>query len=239
MTKQETTLIESPTVKQIRIAFEQTPSKLRAAEQGWRERRKEISKRIQPVQRSHTTEKEKNRTEVQVGHKAKYPAVSRITPEIGLSAKPITGPPTPPRTPPTSRYDLQSKQSDRNYTPAPDTPAPILAYPLAPTLASIPLGRCGSLSIPHPSSLHEVEVRIGKQRISVLRGGHTLETGTKGEKRTIRREDHRSWSSTERKQWGMVRDLVEQVKRQTPRVSELDLPQGVLIGRSRYITLPP
>jgi len=220
MTKQETTFIESPTVKQIRIAFEQTPSKLRAAEQGWRERRKEITKRSQPAHVSHTTEKEKDRVEIEVGHKAKYPAVGRTIPEIVVSAKPITGPPTPPRTPSTCRHDIQSKHSDRNYTPAPDTPVPIPAYPLAPTLDSIPLGRCGSLSIPHPSSPREVEVRIGKQRISVLRGGHTLEIGTKGEKRTIRREDHRSWSSIERKQWEMVRDLVEQVKRQTPRVSE-------------------
>lgn len=227
MTKQDTTLIESPTVRQIRIAFEQTPSKLRAAEQGWRERRKEISKRIQPVQGSHTTEKEKKRTEGEVGHIAKYPAVSRIIPEIVVSAKPITGPPTPERgpptperTPPTCRNDVQSKHSDSNYPPAPDTPAPILAYPLAPRLASIQMGRCGSLSISHPSSPHEVTIRIGKQRISVLRGGHTLEIGTKGEKRTIHREDHRSWSSTVRKQWEMVRDFVEQVKRQTPRVSE-------------------
>jgi hypothetical protein len=210
MTKQDITHTESPTVKQIRIAFEQTPSKLRAAEQGWRERRKEITKRIQPVQTSRMPEKG-----LKVGHQAEYPAVKRTTPEVVVASRPTTSPPTPPQTPPaTSQGHLQSNELDRG-----DVPAPILAHPLAPTLNSIPLGRNGSLSIPHPSSPHEVKVRSGKQLISVLRGGHILEIGMKGEQRTIRRKDYRNWSSTERKQWEMVRDLVEQVKRKTPRVS--------------------
>jgi hypothetical protein len=208
MTKQDITHTESPTVKQIRIAFEQTPSKLRAAEQGWRERRKEITKRIQPVQTSRMPEKG-----LKVGHQAEYPAVKPTAPEVVVSARPTTSPPTPPQTPPAG-HGPPSKKSDE-LQPL----APILAYPLAPTLANISLGRGGSLSIPHPSSPHEVEVRIGKQRISVPRGGHILEIGMKGEQRTIRRKDYRNWSSTERKQWEMVRDLVEQVKRKTPRVS--------------------
>jgi hypothetical protein len=212
MTKQDITHTESPTVKQIRIAFEQTPSKLRAAEQGWRQRRKEITKRIQPVQASHMSEKE--RTGIKVGHQAEYPAVKRTSPELVGPARPTTSPPTPPQTPPASQDNPHSEVLDRG-----EAPRPILAYPLAPTLANISLGRGGSLSIPHPSSPHEVEVRIGKQRISVLRGGHTLEIGTKAEQRTICRKDYRIWSSTESKQWEMVRDLVEQVKRKTPRVS--------------------
>jgi hypothetical protein len=211
MTKQDITHTESPTVKQIRIAFEQTPSKLRAAEQGWRERRKEITKRVQPVQTNRTTDE--GRTELEVGHQAEYPAVKRTSPEVMVSAKSTTSPPTPPQTPPAG-HGPPSKKSDE-LQPL----APILAYPLAPTLSSIPLGRNSSLSIPHPSSPHEVKVRSGKQLISVLRGGHILEIGMKGEQRTIRRKDYRNWSSTERKQWEMVRDLVEQVKRKTPRVS--------------------
>jgi hypothetical protein len=212
MTKQDITHTESPTVKQIRIAFEQTPSKLRAAEQGWRERRKEITKRVQPVQTTRTTDK--GRMELEVGHQAEYPAVKRTSPEVMVSARPVTSPPTPPQTPPAVQTHIQSKDTDRG-----NVPAPILSYPLAPTLANISLGRGGSLSIPHPSSPHEVEVRIGKQCISVLRGGHILEIPMKREQRTICRKDYRSWSSTERKQWEMVRDLVEQVKRKTPRVS--------------------
>jgi hypothetical protein len=209
MTKQDITHTESPTVKQIRIAFEQTPSKLRAAEQGWRERRKEITKRIQPVQTSAVPEKG-----LKVGHQAEYPAVKGTTPEVVMSARPTTSPPTPPQTPRAIHDHPHSEDIDRG-----EVPRPILAYPLAPTLANISLGRGGSLSIPHPSSPHEVEVRIGKQRILVLRGGHILEIPMKREQRTICRKDYRSWSSTERKQWEMVRDLVEQVKRKTPRVS--------------------
>jgi hypothetical protein len=95
MTKQDITHTESPTVKQIRIAFEQTPSKLRAAEQGWRERRKEITKRIQPVQTSRMPEKG-----LKVGHQAEYPAVKPTAPEVVVSARPTTSPPTPPQTPP-------------------------------------------------------------------------------------------------------------------------------------------
>jgi hypothetical protein len=207
--KQDITHTESPTVKQIRIAFEQTPSKLRAAEQGWRERRKEIIKRIQPVQTSVVPEKG-----LKVGHQAEYPAVKRTSPEVVVSAKPTTSPPTPPQTPPTSQAGPPYQETDRS-----DAPLPILAYPLAPTLTGISLGRGGSLSIPHPSSPYEVKVRIGKQRISVLRGGHILEMGMKGEQRTICRKDYRIWSSRERKQWEMVQDLLEQVKRKTPRVS--------------------
>jgi hypothetical protein len=212
ITKQDITHAESPTVKQIRIAFEQTPSKLRAAEQGWRERRKEIAKRIQSDQATRTTEK--RRIEVKVGHQAEYPAVRHANPKVMASAKPTTSPPTPPQTPPARQGNTQSKDLDRS-----DAPRPILAHPLAPTLSSIHLGRNGSLSIPHPSSPHELEVQIGKQHISVLRGGDTLEIGTKAEQRTICRKDYRNWSSTERKQWEMVRDLIEQVKRKTPRVS--------------------
>jgi hypothetical protein len=232
ITKQDITHTESPTVKQIRIAFEQTPSKLRAAEQGWRERRKEIAKRIQPDQATRTTEK--GRIEVKVGHQAEYPAVRHANPKVMVSTKPTTSPPTPPQTPSARQENLQSKDLDRA-----EAPRPILAHPLAPTLSSIPLGRNCSLLIPHPSSPHELEVRIGKQGISVLRGGHVLETGMKGEQRATCRKDYRNWSSTARKQWEMVRDLVEQVKRKTPRVGEYPGPQAVLIGRSRYITHPP
>jgi len=212
MTTQDITHTESPTVKQIRIAFEQTPSKLRAAEQGWRERRKDITKRVQPVKTIRSPDK--GILGVEVGHQAEYPAVKRTTPEVVASAKEITCPTTPPQTPPASQGHPQPKETDQWIGPG-----PILAYPLAPTLNSIPLGRGGSLSIPHISSPHEVKIRIGKQRIYVLRGGHALVIGSKGERRTIHREVHRSWSSTECKQWEMVRDLVEQVKRKTPWVS--------------------
>ena len=227
MTKQDITHTESYTVKQIRIAFEQTPSKLRAAEQGWRERRKEITKRVQPVQTNRTTDE--GRTELEVGHQAEYPAVKRTTPEVVVSARPTTSPPTPPQTPSASHDNPHSEDTDRG-----EAPRPILAYPLAPTLSSIPLGRGGSLSIPHPSSPHEVEVRIGKQRISVLRGGHILEIGMKGEQRPISRKDYRNWSSTERRQWEMVWDLIEQVKRKTPQVSG---PYGVLGCTDRQIKI--
>jgi hypothetical protein len=228
MTKQDTIHTESPTVKQIRIAFEQTPSKLRAAEQGWRERRKEITKRMQPVQTSAVPEEG-----LKVGHQAEYPSVKRTTPEVVVASKPTTGPPTPPQTPPAIQGHIQAKDTDRG-----NVPAPLLSYPLAPTLSSITLGRNSSLSIPQPSSPHEVEVRIGKQRILVLRGGNALELGKKEGKRTICREEYRNWSGTERKEWEMVRDLVEQVKRKTPRVSGYPGPQAVLNSRSRYTTHP-
>jgi hypothetical protein len=217
MTTQDPTFIETPTVKQIRIAFEQTPSKLRAAEQGWRARRKEEINRIPQTSRDALVDETKGRLEVK--YQAKYPAVPRVASKVVKSAKPTTAPPTPPPTPPANqgpRYSLRSEEED--------SPRPILVYPLSPSLTAIPLGRDGSLSIPQsPSSPYECIVRIGNQRISVARGGNTLEVDSEGKRRTIHREEHMDWSGKECKQWDIVRDLVEQVKRKTPRVSLQDL----------------
>jgi hypothetical protein len=217
MTTQDPTFIETPTVKQIRIAFEQTPSKLRAAEQGWRARRKQEINRIPQNPRDALVDETKGRLDFE--YQAKHPSAPRVASKVIKSAKPTTAPPTPPPTPPTNQ--------DPQYLPEleeEDSPLPILIYPLAPSRTAIPLGCDGSLSIPQsPSSPYECIVRIGHQHTSVARGGNTLEVDSEGKRRTIHREDHKTWSARERKQWEMVRDLVEQVKRKTPRVSLHDL----------------
>lgn len=213
MIKQDTTLIESPTVKQIRIAFEQTPSKLRAAEWGWRARRKQQVDRSPPAPRVCKIEHE--REGIQVRHQARYAAGNPATPEIVFKAKPFTGPPTPPQTPPADQGDRVFPETDNDLEPR-----PILAYPLAPTLKDIRLGRDGSLSIPQsPSSLHECILRIGNQSIFVAQGGNALQIQSNGKARTITRKNACSWSELDRQQWVMVSDLIDEVKRKTPRVS--------------------
>jgi len=216
MEMQETTIIESPTVKQIRIAFEQTPSKVRAVEQGWRERRKGAITRRLPITHEHI--KRNQDVPPEVRHRARYPPVTGASPKIPTFGKPmITPAATPPIPPISDQIPLVNKTKKKK-----EAPAPILAYPLAPSLGTIQLGRNGSLTIPQYTTCSpELILDIGGQHIVIGRGGDSLEMKLEdeNEKRSIHRTGYVCWSRKEWRQWEMVRDLVEQVKRKTPRVS--------------------
>ena len=216
MEMQETTIIESPTIKQIRIAFEHTPSKVRAVEQGWRQRRKGDTARKLPITHEHI--KRNQDVPLEVRHRARYPPVTGASPKIPTFEKPmITPAATPPIPPISDQIPLVNKTKKKK-----EAPAPILAYPLAPSLGTIQLGRNGSLTIPqHTTCSPELILDLGGQDIVIGRGGDSLEMNLEDEdeKRSIHRTGYVCWSRKDWRQWEMVRDLVEQVKRKTPRVS--------------------
>jgi hypothetical protein len=211
--RSEESVVESHTVKQIRIAFEETPIKLRIAEQGWKERRR-IALEHREVKAQLGAESTKIR-EPGVG-KGK-----QSLGEVGLVGRRLLAPPTPPHTPPHERYRV--KPLERPKLPedlkGDGRPRPILAFPLPATSSPISLGRDVHLSIPSPTSgKYELVVHLQDRRITVLRGGEVLDTGGI----RLHRSENVTWSRDGRKQWDMVWSLVERIKRKTPRVSEIE-----------------
>lgn len=214
--------IDSPTVRQIRIAFEQTPNKLRLVEQGWRERRRqEISR--EPIQHGGHGASEVEK----IGDQAQRAGVGvaarnrrRPTEATPCLARHETAPPTPPPTPPTQDKLICTNKDRKADTPI-NMPRPVLVHPLPPTPIPVILGHKTTLFIPDqsPSCPHEFVLRIGRRRISVMRGGEMIEVASGTQVSRIRCEEYKEWSQTERKQWKTVWDLLEQVKRKTPRVS--------------------
>jgi hypothetical protein len=192
----DVTFVDSPTVRQIKLAFEQTPARLRAAEQGWKAKRRADLAEAQQERKSR--------------HMQDIPIF------IASPAKRYKAPPTPPMTPPSETLPLPKLDS----TDVGDAPRRIRSYPLPPTTYTS-LGPTGSISIPTPSPNAAIQciLRVGKQRIKVKLGGEAIDIECGGQSETIRREVYQSWSRIEKRQWEIVSDLVEQVKRKTPRVS--------------------
>ena len=214
--------IDSPTVRQIRIAFEQTPNKLRLVEQGWRERRREEINRT-PIQQDgrgisgvKTVGDQVQRAAVGVAARKR----NRPTEAMPSLARHETAPPTPPPTPPVQDQPICTKKDHKADTPI-KMSRPILADPLPPTLTPMALGHKTTLFIPdqYPSCPHECVLRIGRRRISVMRGGELIEVASGTQVSRMRLAEYKEWSQTEKKQWETVWDLLEQVKRKTPRVS--------------------
>jgi hypothetical protein len=226
--------IDSPTVRQIRIAFEQTPNKLRLVEQGWRERRREEIAR-KPVQ--HGTPRVED-----VGHQARPMTTGTTARDTGRPTvaptriKPIMTPPTPPPTPPAESKPARTK-ADYEKDVAKDAPRRIISHPLPPMPTPMILGHKTTLFIPDqsPPCSYECVLRIGGRRISVVRGGDVVEVVSGNKVLKICRAEYKEWTQVERKQWETVWDLVEQVKRKTPRVSDCMFCGLELMDRSRYI----
>jgi hypothetical protein len=230
---------DSPTVRQIRIAFEQTPNKLRLVEQGWRQRRREDIAR-EPVQHAgHATSGQENvgpqLRPTTIGMTARNPA--RPT---DARPKPVMAPPTPPPTPPAESKPARTK-ADHEKDAAKDAPRRIISHPLPPTPTPMVLGHKTTLSILDQSlpGPHECALRIGSRRISIMRGGDVIEIVSGNKVVRICRAGYKEWTQVERKQWETVWDLVEQVKRKTPRVSDLLFCGLKLMDRSRYIIFLP
>jgi hypothetical protein len=219
----EESVVESHTVKQIRIAFEQTPIKLRIAEQGWKERRRacldSVGRRGGQKNRE-VNERDTGRLGLKMGKlPLPLPVHSRRKQEVV--------PPTPPPTPPELKHPTRSKaRSEFQQKDDRNSPRPIIAFPLPATSAPIPLGRDIWLSIPCPTSqpLHELVLQTASGRISVLKRGEVLElqSSSSGTRITlIRLQEFSSWSRADREQWDMVWQLMERLKRRTPRVSSI------------------
>jgi hypothetical protein len=206
-------VVESHTVKQIRIAFEETPIKLRIAEQGWKERRK--------IALEHREVKGRSGAECT---KIKEPDVGRGKQRLGedgLVGQGLLASPTPPHTPPHKRYPIEPLVRPKlpEDLKGDGLPRPILAFPLPATSSPISLARDVHLSIPCPTSgKHELVLHLQDRQISVLRGGEILETGGI----RLHRAEYGMWCPDGRKQWDMVWSLVERIKRKTPRVSEIE-----------------
>jgi hypothetical protein len=234
--------IDSPTVRQIRIAFEQTPNKLRLVEQGWRERRREEITRKPIKEAGHGAPGKEND-----GHQVRPTTIEttprnqgRPTEAMPTRVKPLLAPPTPPPTPPAnSEQVLTNEEHEKDVVK--DAPRRIITHPLPPTPTPIVLGHKTTLSIPDqpPPCPQECVLRIGSRRISIMRGGEVMEVLSGSKAVRIRRAEYDVWSQAERKQWETVWDLVEQVKRKTPRVSDCSFHGIDLMGRSRYIIPMP
>ena len=235
--------IESPTVRQIRIAFEQTPNKLRLVEQGWRERRRQEINRKPIQQDGHgvpglkTVGDQVQRAGVGVAARNR----KRPTEATPCLARHEPAPPTPPPTPPAAQDKSICTKKDRKADTSINMPRPILADPLPPTPTPMILGHKTTLFIPDqsPSCPHEFVLRIGRRRISVMRGGEMIELASGTPVSRMRLAEYKKWSQTQRKQWDTVWDLLEQVKRKTPRVSSLTDWSVELMCRSRYIIRLP
>lgn len=230
---------DSPTVRQIRIAFEQTPNRLRLVEQGWRERRREDIARspLQEQAAQGTPEKR------DVGREVRSTTIRTIAKRSGrpteampTRTKPVIAPPTPPPTPPASSIPVITNQDHQEHV-GKDAPRRIISHPLSPTPTPMVLGHKTTLLIPDQSlpSPYECVLRIGSRRISVIPGGDVVEVVSGNRVSRICRAEYKEWTQVERKQWETVWDLVEQVKRTTPRVSDCMFCGLGIMNRSRYI----
>lgn len=139
----------------------------------------------------------------------------------------VTAPPTPPPTPPNLKYPTRSRVlSELQEKHDGNPPRSIIAFPLPATSAPIPLGRDIYLSVPCPTSQlpHELVLQTASGRISVLKGGEVLElqsNPSRTRRTLLRLQEHNRWSKTDGEQWYMVWQLMERLKRRTPRVGSI------------------
>lgn len=214
----QTAYIDRPTVQQLKVAFQETPIKLREIEQRWKGRRKEqmaiavgADTKVQTPTLRATTHHEN----------------SKMTTNHGRSYLP-----SPPSTPPEAQLQDREKKSRPTTQPAAvptsKQPKPILAYPLMPTLQPVRIVSGVYMTIPPKSHAAEYEIKLdmGDKQIVVLAGGRSLSSvsmiaakmDAKPKVSQINIDEHDNWTESERGQWNLVVDLVERVKRKTPRV---------------------
>jgi len=241
---QDATDITKRSIRQLRVAFEETPLKLRELEEGWRARRIRVLGEMTdqtvlvtcPIRRV-------SRNDIPTA-KVLHIGPLRNAPTYAVGARPTRDPPemqsvirkipiaTAPPTPPASpRSSLRRPSSPPLVGPsvapagrptAPHTALPILAQPLPPTSHPIPVSRGSPKDTihveSHPSATELViSLKSGKQVIQVLRGGFEVVL----DDRTLRSDEQSHWDIRQRKEWEMVQSLVERVKRSTPRVRAL------------------
>lgn len=215
-TTNQTSYIDRPTVQQLKLAFQETPIQLREIENGWKGRRKQ--QMVRPSTKSPTPGlKGRPSTHVDERNKGLERAQGYL--------------PSPPSTP------LESHEPEVNTSrnaPMKEMhktrqPRPILAFPLIPTLRPIKVVSGVYVYIPTPTHHSEYELRLymSQRRVTVLSGGMSLSTiptttGREGQMQLahqINLDQCDDWAESERGQWELVAELVECVKRKTPRVS--------------------
>lgn len=216
LTVDHTAYVDKPTVRQLKIAFEETPVKLREIEHGWRGRRKEQMTAHQVDDPRGCSRRSASRSTVQPG------------PSQGIRVFP----PTPPDTPEEQRPVRKKTKAVAAPTIA-MVPMPILSFPLVHTPRSMRIAPGVHLTIPLPTPhAHELEFDVNGQAITVLRGGRSLvlsQTGPDHDKKhRLDLDAHGRCSPADLAQWTLVTELVEKVKRRTPRVSR---DPAVICGR--------
>lgn len=217
---------DQPTVRQLKLAFQETPLKLREIEDGWRDKRKQKLAQLNNVDGNRTVGKE------YLSLKSRTVTAVRALNDDAL-VEPCNHLPSPPLTPP--------ELADRPRRPAAgplsvdnsaiarqeagnDSPRPIMAFPLSATITPMNIARGVTLQVPSPNSnvLHELRMDLSDQRVVVERGGRAVEWIDRDSSRTRRRielDKAHGWDSCTKKQWQVIADLVERIKRGTPRVS--------------------
>ena len=143
--------------------------------------------------------------------------------------------PTPPPTPPISELSKRPSRTARPFkasspTPKPaesekDTLQPILASPLPPTSSPVPLvrGRPETIDLHPPASKHSFSLRTKDILIKVLRDGKSLQVLRWVDRRwslvkNLRYGEKEKFDRDDVAQWRIVQQLVEKLKRETPRV---------------------
>lgn len=235
LTTNQTSTYDKPTVRQLKIAFQETPLKLREIEDGWRGKRQQQLEEAKCTRGSSRQPSKSSTTRSKGGVRNVEAAVDR---QSYL--------PSPPPSPSEPR-----RQSSQAPHPPPSTlepsifntsqPRPILAFPLTPTVWPRNVAVGVSLHVPETASTPrcELHLNLGHQRVVVGSGGRCLiwtsEMNTRQSSKRIELDNAEKWSDVTRKRWELVHDLVEQVKRKTPRVSSL-ITEGSSsrVRRSRY-----
>ena len=221
----QTTYIDKPTVQQLKIAFQDTPIKLREIEQGWKGRRRARTVSVGDTSRAARTPSKSPGSRP----RRQFPALAEDQATVPVPSQPYL--PSPPLTP-FEQHDRDQETASTTQSPTGPKPLslrPILANPLMPTRRPIKVVPGTYMSVPDIShqSEYEIMLEMGSQRIIVAQGGTSLSTSSSVGKRdaelksrSISLSGYRNWTEEEKEQWTLVAELVEIVKRKTPRVSE-------------------
>lgn len=153
--------------------------------------------------------------------------VPKVVPNEARSYLP-SPPATPPEVPMQDRDKKSRPTTQSTVVPTSKSPDPIIAHPLVPTSQPVRIMSGAYVSIPSRSHAtgYELKLDMGDNQIVVLTGGRSLSLvskiaarkGAKPKVSLINLDECDDWTEDERMQWTLVMDLVEGLKRKTPRV---------------------
>lgn len=233
------------TIRRLRVAFEDTPPRLRNLEAGWRDARKRLQDEIAQLAREYVPTSESGELDAELDPSPlkdkppeKVPKTLRWEhPQpIHMTSMQL---PTPPQSPvepelpqvqvKTSRLEMRARcKEPHQHSPELATPAPrphsklrlspILAYPLPPSNVSS-IGKTGDTITVHPPG--------GGRGITLVLQGTTVCVDSDGMQMILRPPQgaersvalRHSMGDADRLTWKRVEAAVTSFKRRTPRVS--------------------